>query len=104
MRFLNGIDLLLLVLVQQRPDLRQRAVHHHFHFLHRLLMNGGDLRFGLIKDRLNLSLLVRCQVQLVTQMLQAECVPVPASSASLPRLCLHNGKTAECNRTGGDNC
>jgi hypothetical protein len=67
-------------------------------------MNGGDLGFGLIKDRLNLSLLVRSQVQLVSQMLQAERVPVPASSASLARLCLHNGKTAECNRTGGDNC
>jgi len=65
MRFLDGIEFRLLVRIEQRPDLRQRAVDHRFRFLHRLLMNGGDLRFGLVEDRLNLRLLVRCQIQLL---------------------------------------
>ena len=65
MRFLDGIQLLLLISREQRPDLRQRVVDNSFRFLHRLLMNGSDLRFGLIKDWLNLGLLVRCQIQLL---------------------------------------
>ena len=65
MRFLDRIEFLLLVRRQDWPNLRQCAVHHCMHLLHRLLMNGGDLRFGLIKDRLNLRLLIGSQVQLI---------------------------------------
>ena len=65
MRFLDRIELLLLISREQRPNLGQRAVHDRLRFLHRLLMNGSDLRFGLIEDWLNLGLLVRCQIQLL---------------------------------------
>ena len=65
MRFLDRIELLLLISREQRSNLGQRAVHDRPHFLHRLLVNGSDLRFGLIKDWLNLRLLVRCQIQLL---------------------------------------
>src|SRR2546430_2558316 len=106
MRLLDGIELLLLILIEQWTDLRQRAVHHRFCFLHRLLMNGGDLRFGLIKDRLKLRLLVRCQIQLLSDSPKTECLTVtaPESSVAGARLCLHDHKAAKRNRTGGHNC
>src|SRR5207237_3115049 len=62
MGLLNVVELLLLIRCEQRPNLRYRAVHYRFHFLHRLLMNGGDLRLGPIDNRLNLGLLVGRQV------------------------------------------
>ena len=37
-------------------------------------MNGGDLRFGRVEDRLNLRLLVSRQVQLASELLKAERV------------------------------
>ena len=104
MRLLNGIELRLLVRIEKRPDLRQRAVHHRFRFLHRLLMNGDDLRLGCIKDRLNLGLLIRCQIQLIREMAKAEGVTVRTPSSSRTRLCVHNDKSAKCDRTGGHNC
>jgi len=64
MSFLNFIKLLLLIGGQQRTNLRRRAIHDGFHLLHRLLMDCGDLRFGLIDDRLDLGLLIGRQVQL----------------------------------------
>src|SRR5437868_12007632 len=45
--------------------MRQCAVHDPFHLLHRLLMNGGDLRFRRVENRLNLCLLIRGQIQLL---------------------------------------
>src|SRR5439155_681712 len=48
MRLLDSIQLLLLISREQRPDLRHRAVHDPFRFLHRLLMNSrqpGRLQF-----------------------------------------------------------
>ena len=65
MSFLNVIKLLLLIGCQQRTNLRCSAIHDRFHLLHRLLMDRGDLRFGLINDRLDLCLLIGRQVQLV---------------------------------------
>jgi len=65
MRFLDGIELRLLISREQRPNLGQRAVHDRLHFLHRLLMDRADLRFGRIQNWLNLRLLFRSQVQLV---------------------------------------
>ena len=41
-------------------------------------MNGGDLRFGRVEDRLNLRLLVSRQVQLAGEPSKAELVTVPA--------------------------
>ena len=107
MRLLNVIELLLLIRIEQRTDLRQRAVHHRFHFLRRLLMNGDDLRFGLIKDWLNLGLLIRSQIQLLRYSVEAERVTVPgamATGSAGTRLCLHNHKAAKRNGTGGHNC
>jgi hypothetical protein len=74
MSLLNVIELLLLIRVEQRPDLQQRAVHHRFGFLHRLLMNGSDLRLRPIDERLHLCLLVRRQVQLLGYSLEAEAM------------------------------
>ena len=40
------------------------------HFFHRLLVNGGELRLGLVDDRLDLRLLVFGQIELLAQMLE----------------------------------
>jgi hypothetical protein len=74
------------------------------HFLHRLLMNGGDLRFGLIKDRLDLRLLFGSQVQLIGDTPQPERMAMPVSSTSGARLCLHKDKAPKRDRAGGCNC
>ena len=57
------IEPLLLLRREQRTDLRNGIVRHHFHFLHGLPMDRNNLRVGLIDDRLNLGLLIRRQVQ-----------------------------------------
>jgi hypothetical protein len=62
-------------------------------------MNGGELRFGRIDNRLNLCLLIRRQVQLLRDSLKA--VAMPAPTAARARLCLHNHKAAKCYRTRG---
>src|SRR5438105_5623275 len=62
MRLLNIVELFLLIRCEQRPNLRHCAVHHRLDFLHRLPTNGGDLRLGLIDNRLNLRLLLGGQV------------------------------------------
>jgi len=79
------------------------AVDHGFHFLHRLLVNGGDLRFGLIKDGLNLRLLFRGQVQTIGELMKAKCVPVRAPDPG-PSLGLGHDKTAQRDRAGRYNC
>lgn len=63
-------------------------------------MDGGDLRFGLIKDRLNLCLLIRGQVQLLGDSLKAKPVAVPTRAS----LSLQGNQAAKCNRTDGYNC
>src|SRR5713101_7903270 len=65
MGLLDGVEFLLLLRGKQRPNLRRTAVDHSFHFLHRLLMNGGYLRFGRVENRLNLCLLIGGQVQVL---------------------------------------
>src|SRR6266550_8930048 len=104
MGLLNVIELLLLIRCEQRPNLRYRAVHYSFHFLHRLLMNGGDLRVGAIDNRLNLGLLVGRQVQLLGYSLEAKAMSMPAATAASTGLCLHYHKAAKRNRTGGHKC
>ena len=103
MRFFDRIEFALLISVQYWPNLRQCAVHHCMHFLHRLLMNGGDLRFGRIHDWLDLRLLISGEVQLFSEPLQAERVAMPVSAA-MARLCLHNDKAPKRDRTGGCKC
>ncbi len=84
MRFFDRIEFALLISGQHWPNLRQCAVHHCMHLLHRLLMNGGDLRFGRVKDRLNLRLLISSQVQLFGDPLQAELMAMPVSAPPGP--------------------
>src|SRR4030095_4412518 len=94
---------LLLICRQHWPNLRQGTVDYGLRFLHRLLMNGDDLRFGCVKDRLNLGLLFGSQVQFVGEPAKAERVTVRASESG-PSLRLGNDKTAQRDRTGGHNC
>jgi hypothetical protein len=47
-RFLHVIEFLLLIRRQERPDLRHCFVHDRVGFFHRVLVNGDDLRPGLI--------------------------------------------------------
>ena len=78
MRLLDGVEFLLLIRRQDWPNLRQRAVDYGSRFLQRLLVNGGNLRSGLIKNGLNLRLLFSRQVQLVGDSPKAERVAVGA--------------------------
>jgi hypothetical protein len=67
-------------------------------------MNGDDLRFGRIQDRLNLRLLISSQVQLFGDPLQTEHVARPVSGSAWTRLCLHNDEAPKRDRTGGCKC
>jgi len=105
MRLLDRIEFRLLICRQERPNLRHRALNHGFHFLHRLLVNGGDLGFGLIKDGLNLRLLFRGQVQLIGELVKAKCVAVRARGPGPgPSLGLGNDKAAQRDHAGSCNC
>jgi len=67
-------------------------------------MNGGELWFCRVEDRLNLRLLVGRQVQFAGEVLKAErvvAVPAPGSRVSLG---LSNDKTAKRDRAGSCNC
>ena len=103
MRLLDRIEFRLLICRQERPNLRHSALNHGFHFLHRLLVNGGDLGFGLIKDGLNLRLLFRGQVQLIGELVKAKCVAVRARGPG-PSLGLGNDKAAQRDHAGSCNC
>src|SRR5882724_2922916 len=98
---LNVIKLFLLIGCQQRTNLRHSAVHHSFHFLPRLLMDRGELRFGLIENRLNLGLLIGSQVQLLGHSFKRKSAPMPSAAAALAGLSLHQGKAAERDGTRG---
>src|SRR4029078_5395659 len=104
MRFFDRIEFTLLISVQYWPNLRQCAVHHCMHLLHRLLMNGGDLRFGRIEDRLDLGLLISGQVQLFGDPSKTERMATMPMSTTRARLCLHNDKASKRDRAGGCNC
>ena len=104
MRFLDGIKLLLLISREQRPDLGQRVVHYSFHFLHRLLMDGADLRLSRIENWLNLGLLIRSQVQFLGDPIETKLVAVPGTMATGAGLSLQRDKTAKRDRTGGQKC
>jgi len=101
MSLLNVIKLLLLIGRQQRTNLRRSAIHDRFHLLHRLLMDRGDLRLGLIDDRLDLGLLIGRQVQLLGQMFKPKSVSAAPTMAGLS---LRHCKAAEGYRTRGRKC
>jgi hypothetical protein len=92
---------------EQRPDLSGRAFQKRVHFLHRFLMNGLHLRFGLIDDRLDLGLLIGRQIQSVGQVFErksASSMPVPMTPAAMAGTCLDQSKAAEDDGNGGDKC
>jgi len=60
-------------------------------------MNGGELRFGYIENRLSLCLLIRGQVQLLRDPLKAERVAL----LTRPGLSLHNNQAAKRYRARG---
>ena len=103
MRLLDSVEFRLLIRRQDWPNLRHSALDHSFHFLHRLLVDGCDLRFGLIKDGLNLRLLFSGQVQLIGEFVKAKCVPVRAPDSG-PSLGLDNDKAAQRDHAGSCNC
>ncbi len=103
MRLLDAVEFRLLIRRQDWPNLRHSALDHGFHFLHRLLVNGGDLRFGLIKDGLNLRLLFRREVQTIGELVKTKCVPVRAPDPG-PSLGLGHDKAAQGDDAGRYNC
>ncbi|MGH8094984.1 MAG: hypothetical protein ACREIF_16175 [Chthoniobacterales bacterium] len=62
--------MLLLVRGKEWADLRERAVLHGFHFLHRLPADAFNLRRGLVDDRLHLGLLIRREIQVLGHLLE----------------------------------
>ena len=103
MRLLDAVEFLLLIRRQDWPNLRHSALDQSFHFLHRLLVNGGDLRLGLIKDGLNLRLLFGGKVQLIGELMKAKCVPVRAPDPG-PSLGLRNDEAGQRDRASSYNC
>lgn len=101
---LHVIEFLLLFSCQQRTDFAHGVIHHGVRLLHRVLMNGHDLRFGLIDNRLDLGLLIGREVQGFGESLEAKCsssAPVPTVTATMPRGCLDEGKPAKGDASGG---
>ena len=67
---LQVVEFLLLTCVEQRTDLRHCAVHYRLGFLHRVLVDRAELRFGLIENRPNLCLLIRREAQRLGQVFE----------------------------------
>ena len=97
MRVLDVISFLLLIGGQERTDLAHRAVDHCFRLLHCVTMDRDQLRFRLIQDRLNLSLLIRCQVERLSHVIERIVMP-----AAVPTL--GNRKAGGRHRTRGQQC
>lgn len=77
-RFLERVELGLLVLRQERPDLRHRFVDDGLSFLHRILVDGHDLRPRLIEQRFHFRLLIRREVQRFGQVFHRKSMSVAA--------------------------
>jgi hypothetical protein len=104
-RLLQVIQFLLLIRIEQRPDLRHRAVDHRLCFLHCILVDGGDLRPGLIDDRLDLRLLISREIQRFGQMLQGKSMPVPAAKAGwIGAVRLRQSEAAQRDCAHGSEC
>jgi len=104
-RLLQVSQFLLLIRIEQRPDLRDRAVDHRLCFLHCILVDGHDLRLGLIDDRLDLRLLISRQIQRFRQMFQRKSMPVPAARASwIGAVCLRQSEAAQRDCAHGSEC
>ena len=80
-RFLERVELRLLVLRQEPPDLRHRFVDDRLSFLHGILVDRHDLRPRLIEQRFHFRLLIRCEVQRLGQVFHCK----PMSMAAVAR-------------------
>ena len=107
MSLLQVIEFFLLFGCEQRTDFAHGIIHHGVRLLHRVLMNGHDLRLGLIDNRLDLGLLIGREIQRFGQPLEPKCsssAPVPTVTAPMPRVCLDEGKPAEHDASGSRKC
>jgi len=106
MRFLDLVEFLLLIGREQRTDLRHRLVHDRMSFVHRLLVNGDDLRSGLVDQRLDLRLLIRRQVQSMGQLFKRKSprATVPSTPTARAGLCLGKNKAAQRDGAGYGEC
>ena len=108
-RFLDVVEFLLLIGREQRTNLRHRFVHYRVRFLHRFLVDGDDLRFGLVDERLDFGLLIGREIQSVSQSFKREpsraAVRFPkAFMAATAGLCLGQRKAAQRDRAGCGKC
>jgi len=90
---LLGVEFLLLIGIEQRTNLGVRILDYGLRFLHRILVNGDELRLGLIEDRLHFCLLVGGEIQRLGQMLKSKFMPLPAAGTRAI-MGLGNGETA----------
>ncbi len=67
-------------------------------------MDGGDLRFGLIEDRLNLGLLISRQVKSLGESFKRKSAPVPTATVTMAGFCLHHDKAAKRDRACSREC
>ena len=104
-RFLQRVELGLLVRRQNRTDLRHRFVENGLCFLHRVLVDGDDLWPRLIEQRLDLGLLVRRQVQRLGQVLHRKLMSATAAvltaEATTAVLRVNPSEATQRNRAGG---
>ena len=107
-RFLERIELLLLIRRQHRTDLRHRFVDDRMRLFHRFLVDGDDLWPGLIDERLDFGLLVGREIERFGQMRECESLAVPASMKVSPPtgsiLGLSENVTGERDGDDGRNC
>ena len=104
---LHIVEFLLLLRCQQWTNFSHGVLHDRMGFLHRVLMNGDNLGFGLIDNRLDLRLLIGCQIQRIGQMIEPEStssVSVPSARATMTSICLNKGQTANHDGSGGGKC
>ena len=112
-RLFHCVEFFLLLRREQRTDLRPGAFHDRFHLVHRFLMDGRDLWFRLIDDRLHLGLLIRREVEGLAQMLKLilhvmfrprSVFVLGSKRASAGILSLKIGQTAKRESAGGHEC
>ena len=104
-RFLQVVEFLLLIRRQDWTDLRHRFVYDRMGFIHRVFVNGDDLRPGLVDQRLDLRLLLSCQIQSLGQMSHRKSLTVPATVASAkPTLGLGQSVAGDRDRADWSEC
>jgi len=104
--FLERVELGLLLRRQHRANLRHGFVDDRLSFLHRILVDGADLRTRLIDQWLDLGLLVSCQIQRLGQVLHGKLVSAKAvmTGKTGPVLRINQSKATQRNRARRREC